>query len=381
MAKWENYLKRVYYDAKYPGSMSSIDKFYKAVKDAGKIKVSRAKVARWLRSQDAYTLHRGVRRKFKRNKVIVPEIDYQWDIDLADMRIYAKENDGYSYFLAVIDIFSRYALTRKLKSKTSGEVAKAFKSILDERGSSPMKARSDKGQEFNGKAFQNLMQKEGIDHFVTQNEPKANYCERLLKTLKNKIAKQMTKRRNHKWIDILAGITTSYNKTYHRSIKRAPIKVTQSDEYDIWKMQYEPRLQPKKLPERTKKSAKVSKEKSPYKFKIGDMVRISHLRQPFQREYDERWTTETFLVIDRFTKTGIAHYRLKDTQNEAISGSFYNSELQKVHIDGKKTRFIIDQVLKKRTRKGKSESFVSWKGFPSKFSSWILTSQIKTYKN
>ncbi len=38
-----------------------------------------------MKTQDAYTLHRPIRRRFKRNKVIVAGIDDTWQIDLVDM--------------------------------------------------------------------------------------------------------------------------------------------------------------------------------------------------------------------------------------------------------------------------------------------------------
>lgn len=39
-----------------------------------------------------------------------------------------------------------------------------------------------------------------------------------------------------------------------------------------------------------------------FKFKIGDSVRISHVHKPFDREYDERWTGEHFIVKSRLIK-------------------------------------------------------------------------------
>ena len=45
--------------------------------------------------QDAYTLHKLVRRHFKRNRVIVGGIDERWQMDLADMQSMQKFNDGY----------------------------------------------------------------------------------------------------------------------------------------------------------------------------------------------------------------------------------------------------------------------------------------------
>ena len=48
--------------------------------------VSRNKIKKWLMKQDTYTLHKPIRRHFKRNRVIVGGIDQQWQMDLADVQ-------------------------------------------------------------------------------------------------------------------------------------------------------------------------------------------------------------------------------------------------------------------------------------------------------
>ena len=48
--------------------------------------------------------------------MIAPFIDYQWDVDTAVMKSFAKDNDGYAYFVVAIDVFSRFAHTFPLRS-------------------------------------------------------------------------------------------------------------------------------------------------------------------------------------------------------------------------------------------------------------------------
>ena len=52
-------------------------------------KLDKNVVKEWLPSQNAYTLHKPVRKFFLRNKTIVPGIDDQWQADLVDMMAYA----------------------------------------------------------------------------------------------------------------------------------------------------------------------------------------------------------------------------------------------------------------------------------------------------
>ena len=63
----------------------------------------------WLRGESTYTLHKPIRRRFKRRKTIVGGIDYQWQADLADMQHLAKQNNNKKYLLCVIDVFSKFS--------------------------------------------------------------------------------------------------------------------------------------------------------------------------------------------------------------------------------------------------------------------------------
>ena len=78
------------------------------------------------------------------------ELDYQFEMDLADMGSYAEENKGFKFILAVMDTFSRFGWTRAIRSKSAEEVSKAMASILNEGRKSSI-ARSDKGGEFQSK--------------------------------------------------------------------------------------------------------------------------------------------------------------------------------------------------------------------------------------
>ena len=80
----------------------------------------------------AEELHKPVRRKFKRRRVLVTGIDKIWAADLADMQAFSKFNRGIKYILAVIDVFSKYGYLVPLKDKTGKSVASALKTIFKE---------------------------------------------------------------------------------------------------------------------------------------------------------------------------------------------------------------------------------------------------------
>ena len=370
----DDYLSSVYRDPSHGASFSGPDKLYRAVKHRG---ISKGQVLKWLHSQDAYTLHRFVRRKFSRRRVIVGSIDYQWDADLVDMVSFESNNDGYKYILVVIDILSRYLWTRPLKNKQGIEVTRAFREILDGLRK-PKHVRTDKGQEFKSKILQKYFKENGVDHFVTQNEVKANYAERVIKTLKSRIMRYFTLKQTHKWIDVLADFTESYNRTFHRSIKRTPESVNKDNEVEVWMTQYRRQPQSGKIDLKTIKMEKKRKRrtKSIFKFKVGNYVRISNLRGLFDREYDERWTGEVFKIAERFSNQAFPLYKLEDIEGKAIVGTFYQMELQKVDFDPDAT-FKIEKVLKIRKRKSHpEESLVRWLHWPKKYDSWIESSQV-----
>ena len=99
----EQYLHDLYYNPKSPASFGGVDAVYRTVKIDGKFKISRNRIKNLLKQQDTYTLHKPVRHRFKRNKVIVGAMDEKWKADLVIMYSLSKSNNG---ILTVIDVLS-----------------------------------------------------------------------------------------------------------------------------------------------------------------------------------------------------------------------------------------------------------------------------------
>ena len=96
-------LARVYFDPERVGSYGGVDELHRAT---GEVPKRTAK--RWLSEQEAYTLHKPVRRRFKRRRVIVGGQNQQWQADLVDVaNLKKKYNDGTKFLLTVIDVFFR----------------------------------------------------------------------------------------------------------------------------------------------------------------------------------------------------------------------------------------------------------------------------------
>ena len=76
-------------------------------------------------------LNKPVINKFERKKIVINHIDEIHSCDLVDMQKYSRMNKGYKYIFTNIDIFSKYAWSYPLKSKTIKEIKSYFKKYLN----------------------------------------------------------------------------------------------------------------------------------------------------------------------------------------------------------------------------------------------------------
>jgi len=220
------------------------------------------------------------------------------------------------------------------------------------------------GSEFHNNKVNDLLKGQNVHHFVTLNEGKANYAERVIQTIKNRIGRYLEEAESYRWIDALSQITDSYNNTHHRGIRMKPADVTSKDEINIWKLNYE-NIPKQKVKTKPKPKAKL------YSLNIGDYVRLSGYKHPFDKSaFSHSWTTELFIVVERRIVVGLPKYKLIDYAREEIRGEFYERELQKVYI-GEDPLFKIERVIKKRTRNKRTQYFVKFKSWPKKYNSWV----------
>ena len=353
--KQNKLLGQAYYTTKRPSAYGGVG----ALKRATKLK--QCDVKHWQSYQDAYTLHKPVRKTFRRRRIVVGGIDQQWQADLIDVQRLKKDNDSYSYLLTVIDVFSKHAWVVPLKNKSGPTLVAAFHQVFAE-GRKPLKLQTDKGAEFLNKTFQKFLKEERVDFFVTQNEDiKASIAERFNRTLKEKLWRYFTKKNTVRQVDVLSHLVHAYNHSYHRSIKRTPAEVNTSNQEDVWQTLYGHPLW----------QSRMTKP-----LKVGDRVRISKARRQFKKGYLPSWTEELF-TVSRVRRTIPITYVLKDDHGKDLLGTFYHQKIQKV---GEKDVFRIEAILKERpTSSGQRDFLVKWYGYPSSFNSWIPQTALEKY--
>ena len=349
----EESLKRVYFDPKRVGSYGGVNALRRVTRAPVKA------VKQWLSEQDAYTLHKPVRIRFKRRRVIVGGRNHQWQADLVDLSKLKKDNDGYVFLLTVIDVFSKRAWCVPLKNKSASSLVTALKGLLV--NIAPTTLQTDKGLEFLNRSARRLLKEHGVHHFSTHNEEtKASIVERFNRTLKTRMWRYFTKYQTVRYIDALQDFVQSYNDTYHRSIGMAPSQVNAANQEEVWQRLY------------------GHDGKGVPKFKVDDRVRISKAKRRFEKGYMANWSEELFTIREVHASDPPV-YRLVDDLGEVLDGTFYEPELQKVLVSKDKL-YRVESVLQRRKVGKRTEALVKWYGYPTSFNSWIDAKALVRYK-
>lgn len=349
-------LDKEYTTPSLPGSFSGKSAFIRALRRRGK-RVKRENVDSYLMNNEAYTLHRPNRKKYKRNQVVVSGIDDTFQADLIDVSNISRFNEGNKFILTCIDVFSKYAWVIPIKRKGAQEVLDAFKKIFAD-GRIPKRMQTDEGNEFMNRMLRSYLEKLKIKIYILNSEMKAAVVERFNRTLKEKMWRYFTHKQSYRYVEVLKDLVSSYNNSYHRTIKTSPTQVNKQNEEKIWQTIYG--------------HAKATPVETPvrFKFKVGDLVRISKTKMIFDKGYTANWTRELFKINERLPRRPPV-YKIIDThptKPEIIQGIFYEANLQKVSKTDE--IYYVERVVKERVVRGNKEAYIKWLGYPEKYNSW-----------
>ena len=229
------------------------------------------------------------------------------------MQSLTKYNKGNKYLLCAIDLFDKCVWVVPLKDKKGVSIVNVFQKIISE-GRKPNKIWVNQGSEFYNNSFKDFLKINNTEMHSTYNQRKSVVTERFIRTLKNKIFKQMAAVSRNVYFEVLNDIVNKYNNTIHRAIK------------------------------------------------VGDHAGVSKYKNIFAKGYAPNWL-EVVFVVSGIRNTVPWTYVVSDLNGEEITGSFYEKELQKTS----QKNFKIKKVLK---RKG-DKLYFKWKRYHNRFNSWI----------
>ena len=349
-------LKKLYTDPKFSGSFAGKHRFLKALKSRDR-SITKADVEKALRSVDSYGLHRPLKRPQLFRRIYTKGINYLFQIDLIDMSKYENENDGYRWFITIIDTFSKKAWAFKLKRKSGKAILKVMEPFLEQH--KPKKIEFDQGKEFYNQPFLNLLRRLKIKYFSVYSDHKCAIVERFNRTLKTRMFRSFTANGNRRWVDNLQSLVDGYNDSKHSSTEFKPNEVNKRNEHLVRKILF----------------PKIVKKKSHTKpvFKVGDTVRIDRKKSTFQKGYEQTFSYEVFQIAE-IKNTYPVTYGIKDFKDETIKGSFYKNELEAV--DKSDDIWPINKIIKSRKYRGETQFLVNFLGYPETLTQWIPQNQL-----
>ena len=139
-------------------------------------------------------LNKGVINKFERKKVFINHINEIHSCDLVDMGKYSRMNKGYRYIFINIDIFSKFAWSFPLKTKTIKEIKPCFQKIFKNR-----KLKfiwSDQESSFFSKEMLKFFEDNSVKIYYTYSNLKAVVIERFNRSLRELMMKSFVKNSN-----------------------------------------------------------------------------------------------------------------------------------------------------------------------------------------
>jgi hypothetical protein len=123
----------------------------------------------------------------------------------------------------------------------------------------------------------------------------------------------------YRYIDVLPDFVAAYNRTPHSSIGgMRPIDVNTNNFKKAWQHLYGtewPGFQG------------VNRLPPKFRYNVGDQVRVSHLKGPFDKGYLPNWSEDIFTIVKQIGWTPVGYKIIRNGTKEVLDGVFYEPEL------------------------------------------------------
>lgn len=348
----------------HPTAFSALSKVY----DFYDGRASATLVKQSLEELDAYTRHREYKQPHTYNPYYIYRQRQQVQADLIDVRHLREHNDGVTYLLLLIDLFSRKIWVYPMQVKTAAETKRLLSDWLLSLGPrrQPEMFTTDAGKEFKNNAVASLLRDKNIEQKFASGTSKAAYAERANKTFQILFNKYMTHNQTLRYVDKIPALVRSYNERGHRSLDGVSPNEADKPRSQMW-------IRGILTREHAKRAAA---HRTSAKLKVGDNVRVKIMAKKItsdSRAYNPQFHGEYFTVTKVKTNMMIPMYEIKSLDtDEVISDSFYQNELQRVRGD----TFKVEKVLRRRGRGPNRELFVKWLFFGDRHNSWVKASDV-----
>lgn len=255
------------------------DKLYKYVKTLPKfkgMKITQKLIDDFLSKKETQQIKKVVKKETLSRTIVSkgPKEDYQIDI-----MVYTRNpRNGFKYILGCIDVYSRFAMCAPLKTREANEYIPAIMKIFKEMGI-PKNINCD--NEFATNFFKSYCEENNIKLWLSNADEavidsKNSIIERFWKTLAQKIADYRNNTGNGDWPSVLNEIVTSYNDSYHETIREKPVSVF---------------------------SGKALNKQDiviiPMKFKAGDKVRLRTKKKNFSKGDEETFSRDVYVLVEK----------------------------------------------------------------------------------
>jgi len=284
----ENIIEQYYEQYNYP----SVDKLYKYLKADGH-KTTKKYIDEYLSKKNEVQQFKEVKKsKKKMGHILSNSPNEKWQLDIFYLIKYHKQNHGYKYILACIDIFTRKAYAIPLKLKDDENVSEGIKEIIKQAQTTPYFITSDSDSTFLSGESNKIFHKYDIIHNAVPvgDHASLGVIDRFARTLKTILHKRFVKYNSTNWVDNLSKIIEQYNNSPHSAIN--DIKPNDADK-------------PENISKIIDLNVEKRKEKTTFinEFKEGDKVRI--LLTGFHKKSEGQFSDEVYTVKEARGKTVI----------------------------------------------------------------------------
>ena len=304
-------LRAIYYNVRHPAGYGGLAQLQQATG------ATDSEMNEFALDEKIYQTFKPLRKRFPRAQAVYRRLGEVWASDTLYMKQLAPYNNGIQFLLIVICTLSKYLYVRGLKTLKGEEVTEKFESIIRENGGRPpVFLAVNGGMEYANEDFQTMCEFYGIKTYVTSQEVKSYFSERLILSLQKRIWPMLAKNNSWEYMKYLKSIVASYNHRRHRTTNLKPVEITEANQDQVL----------------TNLNKKLKKQEKKPAFKVGDKVRVSYQRTKFEKSYRQSYTNETFVIYRIKRRTPTYLYFIQTRSGKPIEGGFYKFQLVKTRF-------------------------------------------------